>query len=92
MTQALQGAALVCVVLGLVSSLAVAGRARRVQPPLAVLLDFLLAAGLLRLSAAASATAIATAAVIIAVRKLAVIGIGQHARPAGRQRQARRDP
>ncbi len=62
---------------GLVSSLAVAVREPQVRLPLAVLLDFLLAAGLLRLSAAVTGRTLATTAVVIAVRKLAAVGIGQ---------------
>lgn len=77
MAQVLQDAALVCVVLGLVSSLAVAVRAPQVRLPLAVLLDFLLAAGLLRLSVEVTGRTFATAAVVVAVRKLAVVGVGQ---------------
>ena len=49
---------------------------RHVTVGLAVLLDLLLAAGLLRLSAAASWQALATAAALVAVRKVANLGIG----------------
>lgn len=77
MTEVLQDAALVCVVLGLVSSLAAAVRVPQVRLPLAVLLDFLLAAGLLRLSAEVTGRTLATAAVVVAVRKVAVLSIGR---------------
>ena len=48
---------------------------RRVGVSLPVLLDLLLTAGLLRLSASASWQAIASAAAIVVVRKLATLGI-----------------
>jgi hypothetical protein len=48
---------------------------RRVAAALPVLLDLLLAAGLLRLSATASWQAIASAAAIVVIRKLATTGI-----------------
>jgi hypothetical protein len=48
---------------------------RRVTTALPVLLDLLLAAGLLRLSATASWQAIASAAAIVVIRKLATLGI-----------------
>ena len=48
---------------------------RRVTVALPVLLDLLLAAGLLRLSATASWQAIASAAAIVVIRKLATLGI-----------------
>src|SRR5918912_785974 len=49
---------------------------RRIATALPVLLDLLLAAGLLRLSATASWQAIASAAAIVVIRKLATLGIG----------------
>jgi hypothetical protein len=48
---------------------------RRIATALPVLLDLLLAAGLLRLSATASWQAIASAAAIVLIRKLATLGI-----------------
>ncbi len=57
MTQALNDAALVCVLLGL----AVAVRRPQARLSIAVLLDFLLAAGLLRLSAHVTVRALVTA-------------------------------
>ena len=68
-------AALVCTVLGLVCAAGVLVRTRDARLGLGVLLDFLLAAGLLRLGADADWRAIATAAVVVAVRKL-VMGVG----------------
>jgi len=47
----------------------------RIGVALPVLLDLLLAAGLLRLSATASWQAIASAAAIVLIRKLATLGI-----------------
>ena len=49
---------------------------RQVAVALPVLLDLLLVAGLLRLSATGSWQAIASAAAIVVVRKLATLGIG----------------
>ncbi len=56
---------------------------RRVGVALPILLDLLLAAGLLRLSATGSWQAIASAAAIVVVRKLATLGIA-----AGRRARA----
>jgi hypothetical protein len=48
---------------------------RSLLPSLGLFLDFLLAAGLLRLATAGTWQAIAAAAVIVAIRKLAVLGL-----------------
>ena len=48
---------------------------RRLATALPILLDFLLAAGLVRLGATASWQAIASAAAIVLIRKLASLGI-----------------
>jgi hypothetical protein len=69
MTNVLLGAALVCTVLGLLSAAIAGVRSRDARLSLAVLLDFLLAAALLRLSANTTIGALATAAVIIGIRK-----------------------
>lgn len=53
----------------------VLARTRRIGVALPVMLDLLLAAGLLRLSATATWRAIATAAGLIVVRKLLVLGL-----------------
>jgi hypothetical protein len=70
-------AALVPVVLA--AALLVAGLVllvtRQVATALPVLLDLLLAAGLLRLSATASWQAIASAAAIVLIRKLVTLGL-----------------
>jgi hypothetical protein len=70
-------AALVPVVVaaGLVLSALTLLATRRITTALPVLLDLLLAAGLLRLSATASWQAIASAAAIVVIRKLATLGI-----------------
>jgi len=73
-------AALVCTVLGLLCAATVLARTRSLRQALPVLLEFLMAAGLLRLSSAATWRALATAAVIVVLRKLVVtygIGPGQ---------------
>ena len=75
MTGLLHTAALVTTVLGLLSATVVLMATRHLQQALGTLLEFLTAAGLLRLSTDATWSALLTAAVIIAVRKL-VVGIG----------------
>jgi uncharacterized membrane protein len=70
MTALLREAALVCTALGILSALAVLTRARDVRLSVGVLLDFLLAAGLLQLSADPTVQALVTAAVIVALRRL----------------------
>lgn len=62
--------------LGLLSAVAALVVTRRPVLGLGILLDFLLAAGLLRLSVAHSWTAIAAAAGVVAVRRLIVHGLG----------------
>lgn len=76
----LQVGALACTLLGLVSTALVLVRNRGVRLPLGVLLDFLLAAGLLRLAAHPSPRALASAALVVAVRKVATLGL---TRPRG---------
>ncbi len=76
MTALLREAALVCTVLGILSAFAVLARSRDVQLSVAVLLEFLLAAGLLRLSADPTVQALVTAAVTIGLRRLIRFGLG----------------
>lgn len=76
MTALLREAALVCTVLGILSALAVLARSRDVQLSVGVLLEFLLAAGLLRLSADPTVQALVTAVVIIGLRRLIRFGLG----------------
>ena len=73
MTAATGAAALVCTVLALVCAAAVLARTRRLDQALPVLLDLLLAAGLLRLAHDPTWRAISTAAIIVALRKLVVV-------------------
>ena len=77
-------AALVCTVLGLVAAGSVLARTRSLQQALPVLLEFLLAAGLLRLGSDPTWRALVTAAVIVALRRL-VMAYGM--RPARAQRR-----
>ncbi|MFD1829924.1 hypothetical protein ACFSJS_09630 [Streptomyces desertarenae] len=75
MTVAVQLAALAVTAFGLVAAAVVLAVERRLMPALAVLLDFLIAAGLLRLAAEPAWDAIAAAAAVIAVRKLVTAGL-----------------
>jgi hypothetical protein len=63
---------------GLVAAAATLGATGRLRLAVKVLLDFLLAAGLLRLSGQPGWTALATAAAVVAVRQL--VGLGLRAR------------
>jgi|GEM_PF-6368681 len=71
------------VVMGLASAFAVLLSGGTAGTALGVLLDFLLAAGLLRLSQAQTWAAIITAALTVLIRKLAAVGFS--ARAAGRR-------
>jgi len=75
MSTLLQAAALLTTVLGLGCGTLVLVCRHDVRSALAVLLEFLLAAGLLRLSDHPTYRSLATAAVIIAVRKIVTIGL-----------------
>ncbi len=72
MTGLAGAAGLLCTMLGLVCAAAVLARTRRLAQALPVLLDFLMAAVLLRLTHDATWRALATAAVIVLLRKLVV--------------------
>ncbi|MEU3164499.1 hypothetical protein [Streptosporangium sp. NPDC006930] len=76
------------VVMGLAAALAVLLSGGAAGTALGVLLDFLLAAGLLRLSQAQTWAAIITAALTVLIRKLAAAGFS--ARPTGRRPPGRR--
>lgn len=78
MSTVLQTGALVCTVLGLLSALGVLTASRDPGLSLKVLLEFLLAAGLLRLSDDPSPRSLATAAVLVAVRRLVQLGLRRH--------------
>lgn len=81
MSTLISSAALLCAFLGLLCAAAVLVRTRELRQALPVLMELLLAAGLLRLTQDATWQALATAAVIVAVRRL-VVGYGL--RPAAR--------
>lgn len=70
MSTLLAQAAVAVTTFGLVSAVCVALRMRQVQPAVAVLTDFLVAAGLIRLADHPSWTSLATAAAVIGVRLL----------------------
>ena len=84
MSGVLQGGALLCTALGLVSALAVGLRSRDLRLAVGVLLEFLLAAGLLRLTDDPTPQALLTAAVVVLLRRLLSLGLG-----AGVRRPAR---
>ena len=79
-------AALVGAAALVVSGLVLAS-SRRPAAALAVLLDLLLAAGLLRLSADAAWSAVGSAALVVLIRKVAGLGLGagRRRRPVGPQ-------
>ncbi|MEU9454497.1 hypothetical protein [Streptomyces sp. NPDC048277] len=68
MTVLLTQAAVLVTAFGLVSAVSVSLRLRRVQPGVAVLTDFLVAAGLIRLAGQPSWASLATASAVIGVR------------------------
>lgn len=75
MSDLVLGGALLCVVFALGAALAVGAATRQLGAAAPVLLDLLLASGLLRLAAGGSWRALATAAAIVAVRRLAGSGV-----------------
>ena len=78
MSGALRDAALLCTALGIVSAAAVLARSRDLRLGIGVLLEFLLAAGLLRLSADPTWAALLTAAVVVCLRRLLSAGLRLH--------------
>ncbi|MEU1876649.1 hypothetical protein ABZ470_05000 [Streptosporangium sp. NPDC020072] len=85
----LLGTAVVLIVtMGLAASFAVLARGGGPGGAMAVLLDFLVAAGLLRLSRAQTWTAIALAALTVVVRKVVVAGFLTRPRPPRRRTPA----
>lgn len=81
MSALLQGAALLTIVLGLSCGLLVLARHQDLRGALGVLLEFLLAAGLLRLSDHPTYRSLAVAAVIVVIRKLVTVGLSRGPRP-----------
>ncbi|WP_123459338.1 hypothetical protein [Streptomyces sp. PanSC19] len=75
MTALMTQAAVLITAFGLVSAVCVGMRLRRVQPSVAVLTDFLVAAGLIHLAGRPSWTSLATAAVVIGVRLMVESGL-----------------
>ncbi len=93
MTGLLHGAAVLCCAAGLLAGACVLAKARDARQALAVLLDFLLAAGLLRLTATATWTALATTALIVLIRKgVMTVGFGGVRSGAVGRGRARSDP
>lgn len=90
MAELIQAAVILVIVAGLISALTVLLADAGPTSAVAVLLDFLLAAGLLRLSQAQTWTAIATAALTVVIRKVAVFGFSlrtwQEGSPRNRER------
>ncbi|MFF0573705.1 hypothetical protein ACFY19_27400 [Streptosporangium saharense] len=74
MADLVQAAVPLVVAMGLAAALAVLARGAGPREAMAVLLDFLVAAGLLRLSQAQTWTAIILAALTVVVRKVVVAG------------------
>ncbi|MFP8960420.1 hypothetical protein ACLIYP_07585 [Streptomyces nanhaiensis] len=75
MTTVLDLAALATTAFGLMAAAVVLASGRRLVPALAVLLDFLTAAGLLRLAGDPDWSTIAAAAAVIALRRLVTAGL-----------------
>ena len=78
MTAVLQAAAALCGLLGLVSGGVVLLWARDLRLAVRVLLEFLLAAGLLRLSGDPGWRALLVAAAVVGLRRLVVVGLGRN--------------
>ncbi|MEU9346467.1 hypothetical protein AB0D74_35205 [Streptomyces sp. NPDC048278] len=75
MTAVLHQAALLVTLFGLLSAFCAGLRLRRVRPTIALLTDFLLAAGLIRLAAEPTWMSLAIAAATAAVRMLVNAGL-----------------
>ncbi|MET9086881.1 hypothetical protein ABZX77_34220 [Streptomyces sp. NPDC004237] len=82
MTGKMTRAALLITVFGLISAVCAGLRLRRVRPGLAVLTDFLVAAGIVCLAGDSSWTTLATASAAVGVRL--VVGSGLRSRPEPR--------
>lgn len=75
MSGALQTAAVLCTAMAVLSAVAVLAATRDGRLATAVLLELLLAAGLLRLADDPGWTGIATAAAVVALRRLVAVGL-----------------
>ena len=75
MSVALQTGALLCTVFGLLSAGAVLARSRDGRLSIKVLLEFLVAAGLLRLSDDPGWRELGAAAAVVAIRRLVAFGL-----------------
>ena len=92
MSALLQQLALLVTAAGLLLGALVALASRRPRDGLAVVLDFVLAAGLLRLALLDSWTAIASVTLVVVVRRLAVTGLRQAAGAGAPRRRGARGP
>lgn len=79
MRAAIDTAALLITTAGVVSFLVAYATARTIRVALPLLLDFLMAAGLIRLSADLTWTGILVAVAVVAVRKAAAFGVAEAA-------------
>lgn len=77
MSAALQSGALLVTLLGLVSGALVLLRGRELLPAMGVLLEFLLAAGLLRLADDPGWRQLVTAAAVVVLRRVVSLGLRQ---------------
>ncbi|GGX69174.1 hypothetical protein [Streptomyces minutiscleroticus] len=84
MTPVLTAAALMVTAAGVLIALAVGAATRRLDHALPVLLDFLTAAGLIRLAADVSWHSILGAAAVLTVRKVAAFGLRAGGKPTER--------
>ena len=91
MTAVLNSAALLVVGAAIVTGAVVLVATRSFRQALPVLLEFLTAAGLLRLAAAPAWPALAVTVVVIALRRLATIGMRTAATAARRSPGGRRE-
>lgn len=81
--QAVQGAALLCTIAALLSGGLALAVTRDARASLAVLLDLLTAAGLLRLALPPTPSRLLSAAAVVAVRRLLVVGLAAPSRRSG---------
>lgn len=75
MSPVLQTAAVLCSAFGVVAAVVVLTRSRSGQLAVAVLLEFLLAAGLLRLADDPSPSTVGATALLVAIRQVVTFGL-----------------